>query len=225
MSHSFNAPIPALACDGRRRGLCSRVHSSQRVLCDLERRSSHWRHAACKPYATATLYTAAAVAATAAASASAAAVPLDHRLHDLPLQLSPARLVPNFPRIGGQELPEYWAAFADRLPGFNGDELRRLLFPDLVMDAPNITIITLLAVAFVYWEGGILLRQLRERRGGGNSGGDGEDEGSGAPPLPPPSPVELARFERRRGLAWLALLTALSIWMTGIVSSPIPSPL
>lgn len=129
---------------------------------------------------------------------------------------------------------------------------------------PTFLITCTLALAFVYWEGGVLLRALRERqaaeaarrrrerearrrRGGGifgswDSGGaaDGtsesgdagdssqvgsgfwEDWGPEPPPPPEPTRMERARYERRRSLGYLALVTAVLIWMTGVVSGPTP---
>lgn len=43
-----------------------------------------------------------------------------------------AALVPEFPRIGGQVVRDWIGAAAEQLDGFNGDDLTRLLFPDLV---------------------------------------------------------------------------------------------
>ncbi|KAL4425644.1 hypothetical protein ABPG75_009660 [Micractinium tetrahymenae] len=137
---------------------------------------------------------------------------------------------------------------------------------------PTLLISCTLALAFVYWEGGVLLRTLRERRaaeaarrrrerkarrrqrgggifgswdsgggvvedesgdeGGSGEQGDGawdagilEDWGPEPPPAAPPQPpsrLEQARHERRRGLGYLALITAVLIWMTGVVSGPMP---
>lgn len=126
----------------------------------------------------------------------------------------------------------------DNLPGFNGDDLARLLFPDLVglVDGPSLLVAGLLALALVYWEGGILLRRLRQRqqqqkRARSGSSGDGDappDASPPAPPAPPPPVVpprmglDRARYERRRGLGWLALATAGLIWMCGAVNGPAP---
>lgn len=77
-----------------------------------------------------------------------------------------AAVVPEWPRIGGQVVRDWIGAGVDQLPGFSGDDEARLLFPDLVglVDGPTFLISVTLFVAFVYWEGGVLLRALRERR-------------------------------------------------------------
>lgn len=136
---------------------------------------------------------------------------------------------------------------------------------------PTLLITCTLAVALVYWEGGVLLRALRERRaaeaarrrreqearrrqrgagifgswdstaGGADDssgeGSSGEEGGVGwdasgwgdwGPEPPPaslpqePTRVERARHERRRSLGYLALVTTVLIWMTGVVSGPTP---
>ncbi|KAL4437980.1 hypothetical protein ABPG77_004201 [Micractinium sp. CCAP 211/92] len=221
----------------------------------------------------------AAAASSQAAAAHAAAQTALAALPRLPALLQPphlpvAAVVPEFPRIGGQVVRDWIGAATEQLSGFSGDDITRLLFPDLVglVDGPTLLISCTLALALVYWEGGVLLRALRERqaaeaarrrqerearrreRGGGifgswDSPAGGADEsseggssssqhGTGAwdargwedwgpepPPgaLPPePTRVERARFERRRSLGYLALVTTVLIWMTGVVSGPSP---
>ena len=156
-------------------------------------------------------------------------------------------MVPTFPRVGGQAVRDWIGQSVDNLPGFNGDDLARLLFPDLVnlVDAPTLLISLLLLLAFVYWEGGVLLRQLRERRrkqqqqqqqGAQQEGDSGEGAAGEAAALSEQdqpqhkqqrgrqewTPLERARHERRRGLGWLALVTAATIWMTGVVNTFTP---
>ena len=165
-----------------------------------------------------------------------------------------AQIVPTFPRIGGQPVRDWIGQAVDNLPGINGDDLARLLFPDLVglVDGPTWLIGGLLTLAFVYWEGGVLLRAVRERQrqqreqrrrerqqrrregqqpSGDSSTGSDEDEAAAAAvaaveealtPPPPLSPIDRARHERRRGLGWLALVTAGMIWMCGVVNGPTP---
>ena len=155
-----------------------------------------------------------------------------------------AALVPTFPRVGGQAVRDWIGQSVDNLPGFNGDDLARLLLPDLVslVDVPTLLISFLLLLAFVYWEGGVLLRQLRERqrtqrqqrqRQEGSSGESPAGEAAAASEQQQAqheqlqdrqewTPLERARHERRRGLGWLALATAATIWMTGAVSSFMP---
>lgn len=144
-----------------------------------------------------------------------------------------ASIVPSFPRIGGQPVRDWIGAAVDNLPGFNGDDLARLLFPDLVglVDVPSLLVAGLLALALGYWEGGILLRQLRQwqqrqrRTRDSDSSSEAGPATDAAPPLPPRPPltgIERARYERRRGLGWLALATAGLIWMCGAVNGPTP---
>lgn len=103
-----------------------------------------------------------------------------------------------------------------------------------------------LLVAFVYWEGGILLRQLRQRqqadrkqreleRRRQQGGSDDEELAAEGEQLrleeleqeddwrhhgqhPEWTQLDWARHERRRGLGWLALTTAGLIWLTGVVN-------
>lgn len=53
-------------------------------------------------------------------------------LASLPASAPLAAVVPTFPRIGGQSVRDWIGQAVDNLPGFNGDDLTRLLFPDLV---------------------------------------------------------------------------------------------
>ncbi|PRW59330.1 DNA processing [Chlorella sorokiniana] len=109
-------------------------------------------------------------------------------LASLPASAPLASVVPTFPRIGGQAVRDWIGQTVENLPGFNGDDLTRLLFPDLVglvvQDAPTFLIGLILAIAFIYWEGGILLRQLRARRQARQrqrqQGGSGEADGPAA---------------------------------------------
>jgi hypothetical protein len=129
----------------------------------------------------------------------------------------------------------------ETLPGFNGNDEVRLLFPDLVglVDGRSIITISCLALALVYWEGGILVRQWQEqrrkqrKRARGEVSTDDEDAAAAAAAAtaaaeaeqarkPPLTPIERARYERRRGLGFLALLTATLVWCCGFVQGPSP---
>ncbi len=50
----------------------------------------------------------------------------------LPPSAPLAAVVPNFPRIGGQPVRDWIGQAVENLPGFNGNDLARLLLPDLV---------------------------------------------------------------------------------------------
>lgn len=93
-----------------------------------------------------------------------------------------------------------------------------------------------LLVAFLYWEGGIILHEIEERQaraaqrrreegeGSGSEGGEASGiVGTGRQPPNRPLTAEQAElYERKRGLAWLAIVTALAIWSTGVVNRPAP---
>ncbi len=101
--------------------------------------------------------------------------------------------------------------------------MTKLLFPD-VQTFTTITIIGALLVAFVYWEGGIILHELEERRKAQKEleGGEGGAAGRALPPNRPMTPQQQALYERKQGLAWLAIATAVAIWCTGVVNTPTP---
>lgn len=71
-------------------------------------------------------------------------------------------------------------------------------------------------MAFIYWEGGIILHELEERRK------QQQGEGGSQPPNKPLTHYQQLIYERKRGLAWLAIVTAVSIWCTGVVNTPSP---
>lgn len=119
---------------------------------------------------------------------------------------------------------------------------------DPLQDGGSFLVGLILAIAFIYWEGGVLLRQLRQRRqarerqrqlerqrqqGGGEAGAGGAAAADGLQPQLDEhheehhgreewTPLDRARHERRRGLGWLALATAGLIWLTGVVNNPTP---
>lgn len=122
---------------------------------------------------------------------------------------------------------------------------------DPLQDGGSFLVGLILAIAFIYWEGGVLLRQLRQRRqarerqrplehqrqqGGGEAGAGGAAAADGLQPQLEEhheehherkrweewTPLDRARHERRRGLGWLALATAGLIWLTGVVNNPTP---
>lgn len=135
--------------------------------------------------------------------------------------------MPEFPRLGGQVVRDWIGAAADALSsqGFNGDTMSHLLMPDLVglVDGPTLLTVLALIVALAYWEGGILLRQLRAQRvrrerqrqreqqqqqqqagadwAGGEAGDWGDGEGSGAAA----HDDDHEHHERQRQAAWTPL--------------------
>lgn len=89
------------------------------------------------------------------------------------------------------------------LSGFNGDDLTRLLFSDLLDDPGRVLWVGALAVA------GLVAAVTFEA----------ETMGS---PEQLRSPAEQQRWERKRGVTWLALATLAAIWCTGVVNRPAP---
>lgn len=113
------------------------------------------------------------------------------------------------------------------MEGFNADDLVRVLLPDLAgIDASVLTISVALAICLVYWEGGSILRALRERRrrreaaarhGGTEAGVAAEEEEA----LRHQRDMrEELGHQRDRGLSWLALATAVAVWLTGVLNKP-----
>lgn len=76
------------------------------------------------------------------APAAAAALPHALLLHEGALSLPLAAIVPEFPRIGGQPVRDWIGARVENLPGIDGDDIARLLLPDLValVDGPTFVI-------------------------------------------------------------------------------------
>ena len=119
---------------------------------------------------------------------------------------------------------DWLAREVPQLPGakegaFDGDDVNRLLIPDLVgVDGWTLAA----AVAALVWlaslEGGLLADA--------EDGEEGEGGAAGQPPRPQDLPPEQRRaYERRRGLSWLALATALTVWCTGVVNkAPLLGP-
>ncbi|GAB4816884.1 hypothetical protein N2152v2_003930 [Parachlorella kessleri] len=98
-------------------------------------------------------------------------------------------------------------------------DLTRLLLPD-VQTFTTLTIGGALLTAFVYWEGGIILHDLDERRKSRRQQGGGEELQRAQPPNRPLTAQQQALYERKQGLAWLAIMTAVAIWCTGVVNTP-----
>ena len=147
----------------------------------------------------------------------------------LPLPPSPpplAALIPDFPRIGGQPLREWIGAQVPQLPGFNGDDLTRMLLADVQRNPTTSAIIAALLVAFLFYEGELLFE--RWQRDHPASRQQQEEEGGGGAPNAQPqrrrhqTPMERLRHERRRGLYWLSMATAVALWCTGLLNRANP---
>ena len=93
------------------------------------------------------------------------------------------------------------------------DSFREL--PQDLQISYNIVIILSLVVMFLAFEGVELLREL-------DSNNKYVDELKDSKPGGPASESELIIRERRRGLGWLALVTGIAVWATGVLNAPNP---
>jgi len=169
-----------------------------------------------------------------------------HRLSILPSAALPphnllvlADYVPKFPRLYDAPVKDFIAPDVPPLPGFNADNMTRIFLPDLI-DPSNIYTLLLFiscAAAVVYLELGALFndfvqerdfekleerfleRQQEERHKDGRENKKNEkleyrssDDAEGL------SAEEILYRERKRGLGWLAFITAAAIWCTGILN-------
>ena len=152
------------------------------------------------------------------------ALPPDHGLIVL------ADYVPQFPRIFDAPVKDFIAPDVPLLPGFNADNMNQLFLPDII-NTTNLYYLLLFiscAVAVVYLEIGALVNdfiqekdfeeledqflQQQEQRA------KNKNEEMIATKVKPLSPEEIAYKERKRGLGWLAIITAAAIWCTGILN-------
>lgn len=140
-----------------------------------------------------------------------------------------AALVPDFPRYM-QTVRDFIAQDVPQLPGFNGNDINTIILPDLLNVANLYTAVLVLAsaVAFFYWEGGQLLsdfrqeqdmerleEEFREGQQGGQEAGAGRGVDAAELQRLGETPEQRAKWERRRGLGWLALVTLLALWCAG----------
>jgi len=131
-----------------------------------------------------------------------------------------ASLVPDFPRLldRPQQLPPQMKEAP--LPGtFDVNAEARLMFPDLVTIDNLYTgaIILSFIVVFISFEGVELLREIQdeqtfeklvEKKGFVSKKKKKEED-----------TIEEMRQQRRRGLGWLAVVTGIAVWATGLVNS------
>ena len=128
-----------------------------------------------------------------------------------------ASIVPDFPRIGAP-IRDFVARDVPRPPGFDVDGVTRLFTPDLINPSSvyKILLFVSCAAAFVYLEGVALIQDLLQEMDYERledeflEGGKDERNKRGA--------LNDTLRERRRGLGWLALVTALAVWCTGVVN-------
>jgi hypothetical protein len=146
-----------------------------------------------------------------------------------------AALVPDFPRFG-KTIRDFIAQDLAQAEGgaVTGDTVNSLLIPDIVQPSSLYTAALILCcvVVFVYWEGGQLLegfqaekeleqledkyREDQQQTGGGGGSAAAAAARRRRAGL---AAVEAVKRERRRGLAWLALATALALWCAGGLTS------
>ena len=149
-----------------------------------------------------------------------------------------ADYVPDFPRLG-TPIRDFIAKDVPQLPGFNADDFTKLFLPDLIQPSNIYTCVLLLscAVAFVYLELGALVDDFLQEKdfekledefleeaktGKYRKGLPREEEIIARDPeaeLKAKQAYKRAKVqaERKRGLGWLALVTALAVWTTGII--------
>ena len=138
-----------------------------------------------------------------------------------------ASIVPDFPRLFPYGPPNS----LPRLPGFNANDAVRLFLPDLANPSNIYPTLLLLssAAAFLYWEGGGLWRELEQEQelerleedfeqSSGRAGGNGPVDEAALKARAVAAARARAARERRRALGWLALVTALAVWCTGLVN-------
>ncbi|KAH7623446.1 hypothetical protein NADE_002635 [Nannochloris sp. 'desiccata'] len=162
-----------------------------------------------------------------------------HCLSILPSAALPAQhltvladYVPKFPRLFDTPVKDFIAPDAPLLPGFNADDMTRIFLPDLINPSNIYTLLLFIscAAAFVYLELGALFNdfvqekdfekleeqflegQRKDRPENKNIEIRGNDDAGGL------SHEEMAYKERKRGLGWLAFITAAAIWCTGILN-------
>lgn len=153
-----------------------------------------------------------------------------------------AEYVPEFPRLG-DPIRDFIAPDVPQLTGFNADDFTRLFLPDLIQPANIYTFLLFLscAVAFVYLELGVLLDGFLQEQDfekleedyleDAKTGKKQEDrqqqhaeEGTIERDIEAKVRAKKAfkrakmQAERKRGLGWLALVTALAVWTTGLMN-------
>eukprot|EP00890_Picochlorum_soloecismus_P003032 jgi/Picsp_1/372/NSC_00370-R1_---NA--- len=140
-----------------------------------------------------------------------------------------ASLVPDFPRLFDRPdlLPKQ---FTSPVSGFDVNAETKLLFPDIVNIDNFYTAAIAIAfvVAFVSFEGIELLssyqsekvferlaeKASRKKRSSSEPGTDQKDQKE--------EYIQFMKRERKRGLGWLAIVTAIAVWSTGILNNPNP---
>jgi hypothetical protein len=154
-----------------------------------------------------------------------------------------AALVPRFPRLV-EQVKDFIAPSVPQLEGFNADDLNRILIPDVVSPGNLYTLLLLLAlvVAALNWEWTLedserdwmikdstktkttATRSISEDEVAKALADQGEGHGlvKATPAASDESRLGKLRRERRRGLAWLALVTAVAIWCTGVLNKGTP---
>jgi hypothetical protein len=153
-----------------------------------------------------------------------------------------ADYVPKFPRLFDTPIKDFIAPDVPLLPGFNADNVTSLFLPDLINPETIYTLLLIIscAAAVVYLELGALfndfiqekdferleeqfLRQQELRKSNKSRGRDRSNISSIAQleeeiSVGKPTPEEQAYKERKRGLGWLAFVTAAALWSTGILN-------
>lgn len=134
--------------------------------------------------------------------------------------VSTAALVPEMTRFG-EPIREWLAQGSDIAINpfkiFDGNDLVSLVTPDLAKapDSAKVLLFLSFALAFFLLEGNQLILDFLQEK-------NLEDIEDASLSNVPKTPEENTARERKRGLGWLALATAVTLWCTGSVNLLIP---
>lgn len=131
-------------------------------------------------------------------------------------------VVPEFPRYL-EQIKDFIANDVPTLNGFNGNDIARLLFSDLVNPSNLYTFLLLFscAVAFLSFEAPELYDEIKEEKELEKLEESFRKESPQQAQDIETRDISLQNKiaeERKRGLAWLALITSIAIWCTGVVN-------
>jgi hypothetical protein len=140
-----------------------------------------------------------------------------------------ADYVPKFPRLFDTPVKDFIAPDVPPLSGFNADTMTKIFVPDLINPSNVYTFLLFIscAAAVVYLELGALFNDFVQERDFEKLEehfleGQREDRRKSKIEMRNTheelSPEEVAYKERKRGLGWLAFITAAAIWCTGILN-------
>lgn len=128
-----------------------------------------------------------------------------------------ASLVPEFPRLFPR--PDSIPQQQPTLDAFDVNQVTKILFPDIIniSNVYSFFLFICFIVAFLNFEGIELLQSFNEEKSLERlmSSMDRTRESEA-------SEEEARRKEKRRGLGWLAIITAITVWCAGVINNPNP---